>query len=707
MKLKNKILSAGFCCSLLGIIGAVPVQATEEEKDITQNNMLQDTVEDERKNNPEEENNTVIEQFLKIKFYMQDSNMNPIKMKNNFKIYCINDIINGEIKEGAKELDVKYYDDYAIIEIPIIKNKTENSFVKSLIQVQSNPKTNKLTGNQFTFPITNYQKDIHCLETKVNENLEIIETEKIMELSNYVLISEENLDDKFIKWDITCENKQESQDLKNGNVESVQYESSTKEMIDISKLLIRYTQTSSETNLDYTLAMKPIQDETKLVWSNNHFIAQLNSLDKIYNMFQGEVLEVDYENNFVVVKSNNKVIVYYNIVPTCNKGVLESGMPLGFGYTGKNLEIYSIDSGNLDISFEDILKNWEKNDKYEYSEDKWKMPLYLQGSEEWGFEPYGTSTIGTAGCGPSAMSMVLSSIEEKNITPPELINDMTEMQDGMWYYCPGAGSYHSIFPVIAENYELNCNQISANYESIKSELEQDRNVIVSIGAGPYYHGDGHFIVLRDISDTGNFYINDSAGIFDLNTTYTWSDLGPVETARSIYKNDTEEVETPVTVETVIEEAQPMTDIVINDNTEEDIVVKIAPEKTITKEAKTSQTTQKINHEIEQTDKQYILEKEKTTTQKEIIVKKKETKIIPTYVSPIHTQLDKDDIKEKEKIETMEEKKERNILNYNTEETKEINNNTEKYIKNKKTNNSQKLISQKLTHNYIIKKALGG
>lgn len=56
---------------------------------------------------------------------------------------------------------------------------------------------------------------------------------------------------------------------------------------------------------------------------------------------------------------------------------------------------------------------------------------------------------------------------------------------------------------------------------------------------------------------------------------------------------------------------------------------------------------------------------------------------------------------------MEEKKERNYLNYNTEETKDINNNTEKYIKNKKTNNSQKLISQKLTHDYVIKKALGG
>ena len=59
-------------------------------------------------------------------------------------------------------------------------------------------------------------------------------------------------------------------------------------------------------------------------------------------------------------------------------------------------------------------------------------------------------------------------------------------------------------------------------------------IIICVKNGPVYKGGGHFIVIRDVTEDGKFLINDSANFFNLNTGYTYSDLGPITMARAIY-----------------------------------------------------------------------------------------------------------------------------------------------------------------------------
>lgn len=180
------------------------------------------------------------------------------------------------------------------------------------------------------------------------------------------------------------------------------------------------------------------------------------------------------------------------------------------------------------------------DDRFEYSDDSIGMPLYLQGSKGlWPNEPYATSTIAESGCGPSSLAMVLSVLKNEIITTPDLIAVMNTMGEAngssYWYYCPGAGSYHTIFPRVAEEYGVQCrDNIGNDIATLESELKQGHFIIAGLGSGRIYTGGGHFIVIRRIDENGNIYINDSAGIFDMNTPYTWDDLQPITSARSIY-----------------------------------------------------------------------------------------------------------------------------------------------------------------------------
>lgn len=548
--MKRKFFKTQLCCGLLGILGSsMSVQAIEPDNLATKPTPEKNSVKVVIKNtsesidnlksksvNNKESQEKKSEEGIRIKFSFYDLNLKPLEIKDGLKIYKQDDISGNQVKEDAIAIDIENHKDYAIANIPLTQKNSNKSLSKFLIDVKSNIKTNKIKGKQFIFPLSDYKSDITCTETRLGNNLEITMDDKELELGDYYLLSEESLDNVIIKWDILAEDQEMSEMTENGEINVTRIQSTIKENRTIDDILKSYSESiTSDSSLDYTTVKSPIEDYKNLVWKESHFEADLTSGQKVSSICSGEVIEVDYENNFAIVKANDKLLVYKNIIPTCRVGPIYTENEIGIGYSGKVFQLYAIQSGTIDANLSSIINNWQEDGRYSYSNDNIRMPLYLQGSGEWSNLPYGTSTIGEASCGPCSMAMVLSQIEGKIITPPQLIEQMRTMGNGMWYYCPGAGSYHNIFPVIASHYGIQCNQIAANYDSIRAELEQGRFVIISIGAGPYYHGAGHFITLRGLSESGNFYINDSAGIYDLNTEYTWTDLGSVETARSIYE----------------------------------------------------------------------------------------------------------------------------------------------------------------------------
>lgn len=129
--------------------------------------------------------------------------------------------------------------------------------------------------------------------------------------------------------------------------------------------------------------------------------------------------------------------------------------------------------------------------------------VYSQYDSNWSDKPFGSSTIGTSGCGPSAMAMIITALTGEKITPPTVASYSKSM------YEPGKGSKWTIAPFAAAHWNLEATRIEANVAKI-SEVLVNGGLVIAPGQGglPYTEG-GHFIVIRAVTADGKWRIGDS------------------------------------------------------------------------------------------------------------------------------------------------------------------------------------------------------
>lgn len=131
--------------------------------------------------------------------------------------------------------------------------------------------------------------------------------------------------------------------------------------------------------------------------------------------------------------------------------------------------------------------------------------VYNQFDPTWANISYGTSTIGVAGCGPSAMAMIISNLTGQQVTPAIT----AAYADSQNQYVPGVGSKWSIAPVLAQNWGLKSTPIRANVRDITTALQAGQLVIAS-GQGPEpFTTGGHYIVIRAATANNMWRIGDS------------------------------------------------------------------------------------------------------------------------------------------------------------------------------------------------------
>lgn len=138
-----------------------------------------------------------------------------------------------------------------------------------------------------------------------------------------------------------------------------------------------------------------------------------------------------------------------------------------------------------------------------------EITYFSQLDKRWNNEPYGrTGTIGQSGCGPTALSIVISSLSSNTVNPIELAN--WAFQNG--YKCEGNGSYHSLIPAAAKHYNLKVEGAGIQEaQKIVDALEDGKLVIAIMSKGHFTSG-GHFIVLRGITDEGDILVADPASL---------------------------------------------------------------------------------------------------------------------------------------------------------------------------------------------------
>lgn len=134
-----------------------------------------------------------------------------------------------------------------------------------------------------------------------------------------------------------------------------------------------------------------------------------------------------------------------------------------------------------------------------------EVVYYNQLDERWANTMYGTSgTIGEGGCGPTAMSIVISTLTGEPHDPVELAN--WSVVNG--HRCEGNGSYHSLIPAAAKGYGLSCKgNLSA--QDIVDTLSSGKLVVAIMSKG-HFTNSGHFIVLRGVTSEGKILVADPA-----------------------------------------------------------------------------------------------------------------------------------------------------------------------------------------------------
>lgn len=134
---------------------------------------------------------------------------------------------------------------------------------------------------------------------------------------------------------------------------------------------------------------------------------------------------------------------------------------------------------------------------------------YNQTDDRWRDKIYGEdNTIGVYGCGPTTLAMLVSSLTQTNATPHQIA---TWAYDN-GYFCNNSGSYHTIIPEGSEHFGLNVSSSSRlNSEDLINELSSGKFIVVLLNKGQFT-SDGHFVILRGISKSGNVLVADSKSL---------------------------------------------------------------------------------------------------------------------------------------------------------------------------------------------------
>ena len=134
-----------------------------------------------------------------------------------------------------------------------------------------------------------------------------------------------------------------------------------------------------------------------------------------------------------------------------------------------------------------------------------EVVYFNQLDERWASKPYGTDNIGGYGCGPTSMSIVVSSLTDDIVDPVEMAE--WAYKNGGW--CSKSGSYHSLIPNAAKAWGLNVEGCTASEpQRILDALSDGFNLVAIMTKGHFTSG-GHFIVLRGVQD-GQILVADPA-----------------------------------------------------------------------------------------------------------------------------------------------------------------------------------------------------
>lgn len=516
--------------------------------------------------NADSNQNVITNLNLAIKLY--DSNGNEIELSqdilDNIKLVNKSSIRyddDGNVESTGKEnKDKTLIDNEIIYNVPISQvEEIDEQYIEILMSIDSYDFYSYQTNNEIPINLSMANEHISTkYYSSISENnsnsilIESIYNELNTYMNDSVLIVEdEELQDLYVVWNVEKETNQVIEN-ENGRTKIVVSTTELVQKTDVISDLIE--KKSEDTNcvsdfFEEGIYEVPIKDfesvQDNILFYNKENYGEYSSItindpQLVYSIGNnGKVIDVNNMENYLLIEyANGTYIRYENVIPCVElNDTVNTDDIIGKSVFNNNINIYVLRNNSSESAY------WIF-DTFEHPTVGYNLPRMYQSDERWGSQKYGYNTLSGGGCGASAFAMVASGLLETTITPADIKDTLNTMGRDNWYYLKGSGSYYFMFPRIAEKYGIECRDAIGTSESaIKDALNRGEIVIISISHGRVYKGDGHFIVIRGLTEDGKFLINDSAKYFDLDTGYEYSDLKPIGSARSFYMEEKLEIET--------------------------------------------------------------------------------------------------------------------------------------------------------------------
>lgn len=153
------------------------------------------------------------------------------------------------------------------------------------------------------------------------------------------------------------------------------------------------------------------------------------------------------------------------------------------------------------------------------SEKEQEFPLFLQWDRRWGYESYGDSCIGLAGCGPTCLSMVLFYLTGDETHTPDSIAAYS-VKNG--YYVEGTGTSWALMEYVPKLYGIKVSSVSSTANNMRAVLDNGGIIVCAMGKGDFTTS-GHYIVIYGYDNEG-FMVNDPNCVARSGRRWTFSEI---------------------------------------------------------------------------------------------------------------------------------------------------------------------------------------
>lgn len=226
---------------------------------------------------------------------------------------------------------------------------------------------------------------------------------------------------------------------------------------------------------------------------------------------------IELSNNRIIIEDNNsnnlidKSEIYDDVSSSLNdNGTIQerleklSKQDPRINYIIDNYDNYPeqlIDMLSRNMEMYDFVIKYPNKQGKVYSDNvgkiqKGTIPLLLQWDERWGYANYGDSNIAISGCGPTALSMVITGLTGDNSITPYVVAKFSE-ENG--YYLKDTGTSWYLMTEGVKKLGINGKEISLSKGVIFQALKKGHPIICSMRKGDFTTT-GHFIVLAGIKD---------------------------------------------------------------------------------------------------------------------------------------------------------------------------------------------------------------